>query len=257
MSNNSNARSSPAPDAGSNHSSPDLSVVPPPLAKRSPSDLNQAQVREVQRIILVCLAAQKPAYASALEAKGITAAFVVALLASARGLVGTECEVLDHESNSEVATHGGMLAKKTLITSLRGLQSAGRQLHLHTSPEKLKDYLVGNNITSSRAILDTSAQVIVGKANAERPPGVDTTLILRVQGEIATFTGANEAQGDEQVEAQDLRGERNTTVKSVKAGGQIILIAADRAWPSSDRQNAGVRRKFHLPAHRTYAPRTK
>ena len=257
MSKNSNAQSSPAPDAGVNNSTPSLSVVPPPKPKRSPSDLNQAQVREVKRIILVCLAAQKPAYANALGAKGITPAFVVALLASAHGLVGTECEVLDHESNSEVATHDGLSAKKILITSLRDLQSAGRQLHQHASPEKLKDYLVGNNITKSRAILDTAAQVIVGKANAERPPGVDTTLILRVQGELVAFTGANESQGDEQLEAQDLRTERNATVKAVKADGQLILIAADRVWPSSNRSHAGVRRKFQLPANRPYVPRTK
>ena len=250
------APSQPSPNPGATPES-NPSATPEAPARRSPGQLDAEQSKEIKQVISRCLAAQKPAYAGKLASEGITAAFVTALLARARAISGTDDETLDHASDSQVATRTGRGAKKTLITSLRGLQQSGRQLHQETNPEKLKDYLIGQSITSSRAILDRSAQTIINKSEAERGPGVNTEVIVRVQGELAAIGTANEMQQDERLAAQEMRQQTANVVESIKGDCRKILFAADRAWPQTNAASAPARGKFQLPRHRTYAPRTK
>ena len=183
--------------------------------------------------------------------------FVATLLGRARAISTTDDDTLNHASDSQVATRTGQDATRTLVTSLRGLQSSGRQLHQHSNPEKLKDYLIGENLAPNRAVLDRSAQAIINKSNTERGPGVNTDVISRVRGELAAIGSANETQQDERLAAQTMRTQTVATVEAIKADCRKILFAADRAWPHTNPANAAARLKFQLPRNRTYAPRSK
>ena len=129
-----------------------------------------------------------------------------------------------------------------------------RQLHQHTNPEKMQDYLIGQKITVNRATLKTSAQVIINKTEAERGPGIDTEFIVKTTNDLAAFEGKNAAQLDESITAQNMRVEREAKVASIVERGQTIKTAADRAWPYTNPANAGSRRKFNLPENRPYVP---
>ena len=253
------AATQPTPDAGANPQ-PGTNAASGPQPEqpgREKSKLDAQQSADIKQVVLRCLAAQKPDYAGPLEAKGIAPAFVTALLGRARAISNTDDDTLDHASDSQVATRTGQDAVRTLVTSLRDLQSSGRQLHQETHPEKLKDYLIGENITSSRAVLDRSAQTIINKSNDERGPGVNTDVIVRVQGELGAIGSANQTQEDERLTAQQMRLQTASEVGAIKADCRKILFAADRAWPHTNPANAAVRAKFQLPGNRTYAPRTK
>lgn len=252
-----NPQPAPAPENTGGNTPPELSIVPPPTTKRSPGQLNKSQAREVEGVAALARAAQQREAAAQLQAKGLDPAFVAALLNDCTAATGKGTVAMDHDTNSEVSTREAEAARKTLVDSLCDLQSAGRQLHQHTSPEKLKDYLVGDNLTQSQEILAQSAQTIVNKANAERPPSVDTDVIVRVQGEIGKVSQAKQEQEGESATAQTMRAERDALVEAIKQRGQQIKLGADRAWPPGNPANAGMRRKFRLPANRRYAPRTK
>jgi len=245
----------PSPEAGGQPASTSNSEAQ--QRRRAPGKLDAQQSADIKQVILRCLAAQKPEYAGPLAAEGITAAFVTGLLSRARAISNSDDDTLDHASDSQVATRSGKDAKRTLITSLRGLQQSGRQLHQDSNPEKLADYLIGEDITSSRAVLDRSAQALINKAGQERGPGVNTDVIVRVQNELGAIGTANQTQEDERLAAQAMRQATANEVEAIKADCRKILFAADRAWPHTKPTSAPARAKFQLPRNRTYAPRTK
>ena len=241
-------------NAGENQ--PQLNVVPPPEPSVKPvkSALTKEQAAAVTEVELNAKAAQQAPYAGPLEPNGITTAFLTALLADIKVVKEVGGVALAHTDSSEVATRDGRTAKKTLVTDLRQMQSSGRQLHQHTNPEKMQDYLIGQKITVNRATLKTSAQVIINKTEAERGPGIDTEFIVKTTNDLAAFEGKNAAQEDESIAAQNMRVDRESKVASIVERGQTIKTAADRAWPYSNPANAGARRKFHLPENRPYVP---
>ena len=241
-------------NAGENQ--PQLNVVPPAAPPRvvTNSSLTKRQRADVGEVELNAKEAQEPVYSGPMEGNGIAAAFLTTLLTDIKVVTEVGGEALGHTDSSEAATRDGLTAKKTLITDLRQMQSSGRQLHQHTNPEKMQAYLIGQNITTNRATLKTSAQTIINRTNAERGPGIDTSFIVKTTNDLAALEGKNAAQEDESIAAQNMRVDRESKVASIVQRGQTIKTAADRAWPYSNPANAGARRKFHLPENRPYVP---
>lgn len=255
MSTESNAQPAPAPapeEKPANEAKPE--VVKKKKKRHAPTQVNLQQGRQVEGVKQKCLTSQKPVYAPMLAEKGIAPLFVVTLLADIAALAGTKSSAIQHTTNAEGCTQCAVTAEETLTRSLRDLQGAGRQLHQHTNPEKLKDYLIGHPITQSRDVLDESASVILVKAGAERPPGVNTDVLTRVAEELTAFNATAQSQKTEQSAAQNTRLDRDAAVKSIVQRGQQLLIAADRAWPFDRPENAAARREFGLPATRPYVP---
>ncbi len=241
-------------NAGENQ--PQFNVVPPAAPPRvmTNSSLTKRQIADVGEVELNAKAAQAPIYSGPMEVNGIEAAFLTALLTDIKVVKGVGGQALEHSGSSEVATRDGLTAKKTLVGDLRKMQSSGRQLHQHTDPERMQEYLIGQDIVANRDTLKTSAETIINKTNAERGPGVDTNFIVKTTNDLATFEGKNAAQENESIAAQDMRADRESKVASIVQRGQTIKTAADRAWPYTNPANAGARRKFHLPENRPYVP---
>ena len=240
-------------NAGENQ--PQLNIVPPaPSREVTKSVLTKRQIADVGEVELNAKGAQEPTYAGPLETNGIAAAFLTTLLADIKAVKEVGGEALGHTDNSEVATLDGERARLKLVEDLRRMQSSGRQLHQHTDPPKLKDYLIGENIVINRETLKTSAETIINKTNAERGPGIDTDFIVKTSNDLAAFATKNASQLNESVAAQDMRVEREEQVAGIVQRGQTLKTAADRAWPYTNPANAGARRKFHLPVNRPYVP---
>lgn len=144
-------------------------------------------------------------------------------------------------------------AADTLVASLRGVQAAARIKHLPEHPDLLDPYLVGEKIDDSLTTLNSSAQAIIAKAEAERPPGIDTNVIERIKTERAAVTGADGTQDDESGKGKQARGLRDQLVKSVTARRKKIQYAVDQAFPYVNPANAKARSDFKLPANRPYS----
>ncbi len=105
----------------------------------------------------------------------------------------------------------------------------------------------------SRVALTSYSQNIINKADADRPPGVDTGLIERVQGERQDFVDANSAQTTESAAGQQQRADRDARVKSIIERRKKVQYAADAAWPPGEVSSAAARSEFQLPANRAYS----
>ena len=60
-------------------------------------------------------------------------------------------------------------------------------------------------------------------------------------------------QGSEQSSAHGMRSQRNTLLDLIMSDCRAIQIAADRAWPFSNKANSGIRKEFLLPLGRPFA----
>ena len=252
------AQPAPAPGAGGNNNSqpvaPQLSVVVDDVLKRrSPSALNQRQVKQAERARQVCRSAAKPDRAGVLQAKGIPSAFPAALDVKLKSLLEKSSSAVDHTVDKESATLTEGHAKLVLLGDLRDLQGAAKQAYEKANPLKLKEYLVGERIEQSRAILEESAGIIIAKANSERPAGVDTAFILKSEGDLTLYNQEQTKQGSEQSSAHGMRAQRDSLLAVIMSDCRAIQIAADRAWPFSNKANAGIRKEFLLPLDRPFA----
>jgi hypothetical protein len=187
-----------------------------------------------------------------LQGKGIEPPFIASLLADIAAVQEKSSAALHATTNKAVATRAVESAEQTLTQCLRELQNAGRQAHGPYASEKLQGYLVGERIADNRAMLDQSAQTILRQANADRPPGVDTEILSRVEAERAALQQEVETQRTALTQAQNERAARNAMVESIKQRCCKIQLAADRAWPYGEAGHAAARRDFRLPATRPY-----
>jgi hypothetical protein len=242
----------PAPEAGST-TQPDLSVVPETAPRRAPTSLNRAQQGELTKASEICIAAQKPEYAPALATRGIDAAFVTALVnlivaASQQGQRAVDCDGACKDARQAEAT-----AAKTLLESLQALQAAARSQHLPENAGRLESYYVGQKLDQSRPLLEGYSQNILNKANEERPSGIDTAVIQRVQGERAAYVAASTARSTESGKSKQGRAQRDALVKEIIAQRKKIQYAADSLWPPGKPESAQARAAFKLPANRPYS----
>lgn len=252
MSNNSSAAALPAPESGANPTS-NLTVLPVPTPKRVLLALNKRQSATLTLANVLCVEAQKVDAAGVLDAHGIEAPFITTLLADitaarTRATNGVVCT-----GGAEAATAVEGVKKNTLMKSLRQVQSAAKQLHQFNQPARLHDYLVGQPIAQSRPILEQASQTILAKANAERPPGIDTNFIVRADVERAQYVQSKVPQLDEQAQAKLERALRDQLVDSIKERTKQIQFAADSAWPVRVPENEGFRKRFRLPARQALA----
>jgi hypothetical protein len=246
----------PAPAAGEGQptSSPAPNEVPTPeKAVRSPGEFNKEVEAELTKASDICTVAQKETYAPGLARRGIAATFIVALVADIK-IAGQKSE---SAVNCDGAAGGAALteadAAKTLLGSLRTIQSAARAQHLPENPAALDKYLVGEPLAESRPLLERTSSALINNASTERPGGIDTVFLDRVQNERAAFVNANQTQDNELSKGQGDRTQRDALVKSIIARRKKIQYAADTEWPPHQPDNAQARKDFKLPAKRPYS----
>lgn len=242
----------PAPDAGANNP-PNLSVMPPLPKRRKPSAFNQGQQRTIQRAKTVIRAAQVPAHLTVLTPHGINVAFITNILAKVTQSETCVTNAITCTDKKEGATLTEQSTKATLMTDLRIGQAAARQAYLHSQPAKVKDYLVGERIDANRATLDQSAITITNKLNADRPAGIDTSFIVKVETDRTAWNAANALQAAELGKGETERELRDALVETIRQLTQQIQFAADAAWPAATAGNGGIRRQFLISTTRPFS----
>jgi hypothetical protein len=155
-------------------------------------------------------------------------------------------------SAKEGATQTQQALEAKLVGTLRVAQAAARQKHTFTDPTKLQDYHIGERIDASRPVLQQCAEGIIGKADAERPPGIDTQFVQQAKEDLNAYVQSGTDQTTEQGRAKAERAQRDALVESITQRRRLIQFAADGAWPASVPANAAARLLFRLPANQPY-----
>ena len=144
----------PPPTPGAEATTPNLSVVPPPEPqRRSPSELNQGQQRDIERVKAIVVAALAPAHRAPLLQRQITDAFLATLQSDIAAVQTCVTRSVSCINKKEGATADHSDAVETLVGGLRIAQAAARQKYFHSDPAKLNDYFVGERLDANRATL--------------------------------------------------------------------------------------------------------
>ena len=117
----------------------------------------------------------------------------------------------------------------------------------------MRAYLVGEDIGSSRAVLEQSAQTVLGKAAQEQPGGIDTDFLAQAEAERVEYVKSKTTQREKQALAKAERLARDQFVEAIQRGRIELQLAADAAWPAGVPENAAVRALFFLEPNRSYS----
>lgn len=250
MSNTSSAVALPLGDASASNQ-PNLTVVPPPAPKRrSPMELNRAQAAEMEKAGIICVAAQKTAYATKLATHGITAEFVTDIVDDIAAARARSTAAVQSTDSKVSATSAQNTCARKLLRGLRVVQTAARQKYRFTDPARLGDYYVGQRVNESRAVLDQTSQSIISKATTDALPGISPAFLTALETDRLEWKNCTAQQISQQSTAKTQRAERNGEVDSIQQRRIELQFAADAAWPWSNPDNAGVRGEFKLPRNR-------
>jgi len=250
-----NTQPAPAPESGGNSSSPNANPNAGNAAERSPIrlKLNRRQLEALALAEVICRNAQKPAYAPTLSNHGITAAFVTQLLTDATATRTETTDAVVSTGDGEAATASQSTKKQTLLRRLRRIQSAAKQKYLYVDPQRLADFLVGQPIGQSRAILMQASDTIISAGHSQGLPGLDTSFYDAATNDRTAYVDAKQPQLDEKAQAQQARADVKSFVESVSHRRRQIQQAVDTAWPPGVDANVEVRKLFRIPLDRSIA----
>src|SRR5260221_2700191 len=134
-----------------------LPCPPPASGARAPKKrrqghalFNQHQSQELNKAKKICAAALGGKHRAALQARGITEAFIAGLAADIGLCQQKSSEAMQQTILKESFTAVEGQAKKALLKSLTGIQYAAKKKKAPSQPVKLPGYCVGRKLCSSR-----------------------------------------------------------------------------------------------------------
>jgi hypothetical protein len=228
--------------------------------------LNKAQVQELAKAKRICAAALHLKYRAALEARGISVAFVQGLL-DQMGLCGQKSsEAMQQTLLKENYKAAEVAAKKALLRSLAEIQSAAKQKYARSNPAVLQEYCVGKDLDASRAALEHYSRNILARlagaptqaaSSCSNPidtlPGITPEKVAALGALRWRWKEAQASQAQSQTLATSLRAERDTLVQIVTDQRIQIQFAAEAEWPAGDTGSATKRRAFLLQPTRPFS----
>ena len=253
MTQNNAATPLPESDSGANpNSNPNLSVVPPPKPKFTRSDLNRRDRASLSLALELHAAAVSAEFSLLLTEKGIDPPFLAAFLTDINLAGATSDSAVECTNARKAATAAEETKEKKLVASLRELQQAARVEFLPEQPDRLADYHVNQRLDQSRSQLEAYSRHIIDQSDEERPAGVNTDMITRVDGERADFVGEESVQSTELGKGKQDRASVKVLLKSIIARRKKIQRAADLIWAPGKATSELARTKFKLPKSRRY-----
>ncbi|MFA6289611.1 MAG: hypothetical protein WC661_19700 [Opitutaceae bacterium] len=218
--------------------------------KRSRSLINKAQSAELTLAGELAETAKKPEYTAALAAEEIDAAFI------------TELTDLIDEANGFLTSAGGKTVekktttdseetlKKKLLAQIATVQARAKRKYLKTGDPQRAKYYIGQNIGISRTLLESASLAILTRLGTETLPGMTPAAVTKLKDARDAYVKVQTTQSGDQSGATTVRSQLEAKVKEVAAKRRQLQYAADAAWPSTEKVNAGVRTEFKIPPDR-------
>ncbi len=241
------------------------STTPPttpatPATPRNRGYFNKAQLADVQLGEDILVAARDPLHVDALLAEEITAA-VLDLFNSKLELARQKIAISGQNlEDKKAATLLAVGTARTLVTALKGIQSAAKQRERLEAVDgdpatnfQATGYLIGTRLDISREKLVQNAVTLIAKATAEPLPGHNAAKIATIQAKLDAYRGSEHDQTDGIEESSGDRIDRDKIIADINNLRSAIQHAADRVYPYSEEENAPARTTFKLPLDRVMA----
>lgn len=228
----------------------DNSTVAAPVAepkrKITRGLLNKVHLRKLTKAEGVAQAAQNPDYASALDAREITAEYVSDLVDDTNAARAKASEAVQFSTASRTATAEEFQAGHNLLAAMQEVQKAAKQKYARSNRLALADYFVGKKLNGNRPNLLQTSQSILSKLSSDSLPGITNAKVTKLKNLRASWIAVNSTQKDNVTAAQLARAELKTMLKLIEDRKVAIQLAADAEWPHTIENNAAVRREFGL-----------
>ncbi len=162
--------------------------------KRSRSPVNKAFANELTTATEIANTAGKAEYAVALAEEEIDAAFVADLtgkITAARALLGAAG---NKTAGKQTSTGNEEELKATLLECINGIQSSAKRKYKKTRDPQRKNYFIGENIASSRAVLESTTEAILNHLAKVPLPGLRPAKVTALQNALAAYIAVQTSQ---------------------------------------------------------------
>jgi hypothetical protein len=105
---------------------------------------------------------------------------------------------------------------------------------------------------TSRAALEQHSQTLLNKLDSEHPPGIDTEFIEKMDEHRSAYIGVDVLQSSQDAKAQKERMARDKLIEEINDERIELQYVIESEFPSSNPDNAAVRRQFDLPPTRPF-----
>jgi hypothetical protein len=228
-------------------------TTPAPAAKtpKHHGVLNKSQLAEISYAnIIYGVANSDPAILTQIgDTDIITPAFMTTL--------GSDLESIGQYTGgtTQATVEGGLkttaedTARTVLLAKIHYIQSKAK-IKYAGNHGVLPEYSVGTNIDASRAVLETAADNVFNKLKTDTLPKITAQHSTDLKAASDTYKQTKVDQKGQQGDAITLRNQLATMVDSLALRRRQLQNAADGEYPFTDPANAGMRKKFDLPADR-------
>jgi hypothetical protein len=218
--------------------------------RRAPGIVAQRVIDNLSKGERLSDVARKAEHAPKLAPFGIDAAFVASFtqdLSDCRDGIAT---LADRRAGRSAATGAEGTEKGNLLDGLREAQTLAKlRLTLHPAETGLKSrYFLGKTLQNmSRADLESAAEQIVAHLKTDNLTGMDAVKLSALESSLSAWRSADRTQASERSGAITTRAALMERFAEVERQRRAIQLAADAAFPYTDKSNAGVRSEFDLP----------
>jgi hypothetical protein len=153
----------------------------------------------------------------------------------------------------QLKTSAEETAKNVLLDKIHYIQSKAK-IKYTANKGVLPEYAIGTNLDASRPVLETAADTIGNKLKTDTLPKITAQHATDLQSALNAYKQTKVDQAGQKGDSTTLRTQLATMVDSIAVRRRQIQHAADGEYPCTDPANAGMRRKFDLPADRPLNP---
>lgn len=218
--------------------------------RRPRSDIRQVYLDELTLSTEIATAAEKPAYAAALEEAGTDAAAIAAFKAKLEAARGLATSTGGKKTEKKGATLDEERKKSALVILIGKVQSRAKAKYGRGNPRR-KDYHIGKAIDNSRALLEQAALDVHTHATTDTKLNIAPALLTSLKAARDAYMGGQGEQTGKTTEATSASESLAATIKELAIARRDIQFAADAAWPAREKIHGAIRREFKIPANRS------
>ncbi len=154
---------------------------------------------------------------------------------------------------SQAATAAKDALENDLEAAIRPIQT-GARLSYPTSAADQRRYFIGTALTDDETQLELMATTILANLQTDTLRGVTPAKIATLQSAYDAWHAAVLAHPSGQIASQTDRAKGNEVLQKIKPTVREIKIAGDGAYPYDEEVTRPLRKLFHIPEKRPYAP---
>ncbi len=221
-----------------------------PARRKSPGIVAQTLIDKLSLAERLATVAQKPEYAAALDDEGVGAELVASLVLNNSACRAGIVHLTDNRGSKSGATATETDERTLLLNGLQKAQTLAKLAQtLDSSKTTLKThYLIGTPLRDlSRPDLESAADQIIAHLKADNFKGMPSAKITALESHLTAWRGADNTQTSAHSSAITTRQQLLDRFAEVERQRRAVQLAADSAYPYTDKANAGVRGEFRLP----------